>query len=176
VPGMQFGVIIFSMTAAMAFAAGVLWSLKKAGAARRKKIHPPSGLLVGSVVYVIVYSLNRLAFPALPEATVLADLALLSGILIFPELKKKLRRPWLKHIDKHHHLRVEAQAMERMLKIDPLNAFCYERLSKIYEKLGDPDRALATADEAVKLDPSVGNRARVEELGRHAGGHKGVRG
>lgn len=175
-PEIQFGVILFSMAAATAFAGVVLWSLKKAGAARRKKLNPPSGLLVGSVVYVIAYSLNRLAFPALPSATVLADLALLSGLLIFPVLKKKLRRPRLKHFNKNHSLLVEAAAMERMLKIDPLNAFCYERLSEIYENMGKPDRALAAAKEAVKLDPAVGNKSRVEELKRHMSGHKGGRG
>lgn len=168
-PEPQFGEIIFCMVSGMAFSAGTLWSLKRAGAARRKKIHVPAGFMVGAVLFVLVYGANRLAFPAFPKATLLINLLLLAGIILFPflpGLKKKLRRPPLKRIDKHHHLRVEAQAMERMLKIDPLNAFCFERLSEIYEQIGKPGQALEAAREALRLDPSVNNKARLEELTR----------
>lgn len=165
-PETQFGSIIFCMVSAMSFSAGTLWSLKKAGAARRKKIHAPAGFMVGAVIFVLVYGLNRLAFPAFPRVTLLFNLVLLSGILVFPELKKKLRRPRPKYAGKKQPLEVEALALERMLEIDPLNAYCFERLSEIYEKMGKSDRALGAAREALKLEPTVKNELRVEELTR----------
>lgn len=170
-PEKQFGVIIFSMACAMAFAAGVLWSLKKAGAARRRTIHPPAGFLVGAVVFALVYGLNRLAFPAFHKATALVNLSLLTGILLFHDIRAKLK-PALKRArqkqepEQDRHLRVDALALERMLEIDPLNAFCFERLSELYEKMGKPDRALHAAREAARLDPTVKNRLRVEDLAR----------
>ncbi len=165
-PETQFGSIIFCLVSAMSFSVGALWSLKRAGAARRKKIHPPAGFLAGALIFVSVYGLNRLAFPAFPRAALLFNLVLLSGILVFPELKKKLRRPRPKHAGKKQPLEVEALALERMLKIDPLNAYCFERLSELYEKMGKPDRALGAAREAQKLEPTVKNKLRVEELTR----------
>ncbi len=171
-PGTQFGVIIFCVVSAAAFAAGVLWSLKKAGAARRKKIHPPAGFLLGAVIFVSVYGANRLAFPILPRATLLVNLVLLTGLLIFREIKKQLKRPRMQH-GKNQHLRVEVLALERMLEIDPLNAFCLERLSELYEKMGKADRALQAARGAVKLDPTVKNKLRVEDLkGKDSGAVK----
>jgi hypothetical protein len=166
VPEAQFGVIIFCLVSALAFSAGTLWSLKKAGAARRKKIHPPAGFMVGALIFGFVYGVNRLAFPAFPKAAPLLNLALLACILLFPELKKKLRRPRPKYVHKNYHLGVEAMALQRMLEIDPLNAYCFERLSEIYEKMGKPDRALHAAREAYKLEPTVKNGSRVEELAR----------
>ena len=164
---MQFGVIIFSLVSGMAFSAGLLWTLKRVGAARRKTIHAPAGFMVGAVIFVLVYGVNRLAFPAYPKAAPLINTLLLSCVLLFPELKKKLRRRRPKYgAPKNQHLRVEALALERMLEIDPLNAFCFERLSEVYEKMGKPDRALLAAREAAKLDPTVKNQSRVEELVR----------
>ena len=172
VPEMQFGVIIFSMVTAMAFSAGVLWSLHKAGAARRKKIHPPAGFMVGAVIFGFVYGINRLAFPAFPKATLLLNLSLLTGVLIFREIKKKVKRLRLREV-KGPRLRVEALALERMLEIDPLNAFCYEQLTDVYEKMGRTDRALHAAREAIRLDPTVKNKLRLEDLEARQKGDRG---
>jgi len=165
VPEIQFDAIIFSMVCAMSLSGGVLLYLKKAAAARRKAIHFPEAFLVGAVIFVLVYFMNRLAFPARPKTAALVNLALLSCVLALPKLKKRHRRPRPK-TDKHPHLRVEALALERMLQIDPLNAFCYEKLSELYEKMEDPVKALHAAAEAVRLDPSIENKSRLEDLHR----------
>jgi cytochrome c-type biogenesis protein CcmH/NrfG len=170
VPEIQFDAIIFCMVAGMAVAAAALWSLKKIGAARRKTIHLPSGFLAGSVLFIVVYALNRLLFPFSPAAAAITDLGMLTGILAFPwagkkvrRAKKKIRRVRMKAAPPHP-LQPEADALERMLAQDPLNTFCHERLSELYEKMGRFDRALKAAQEAVRLDPTVKNRWRVEEI------------
>jgi tetratricopeptide (TPR) repeat protein len=176
---MPFAIIMFCMFFGMAVAWAALWTLKKLGAAHRKKIHPPAGFLAGALIFTSVYGLNRLAFPAWPKAVPVIDLVLLAGILVIPEVKRKLGRPGPKSKPKlkpklrtqpkpvdleTQRLRIEAKALERMLEIDPLNAFCFERLSEIYEKTGEYARALEAAREAAKLDPTVKNRLRAEEL------------
>ena len=153
------------MVCAMSLTAGILVYLKKAAAARRKTIHFPTAFLVGAVLFVLIYFMNRLTFPDRPKTAALVNLALLSCVLILPKIKKKPRRPRPK-TDKHPHLRVEALALERMLQIDPLNAFCYEKLSELYEKMEEPAKALHAAREAVRLDPSIENKSRLEELQR----------
>ncbi len=163
-PEMQFGVIIFCLLSALSFFGAVLWVLgMKAGPSRRQTISFPAAFLAGAVSFSLVYVLNRLAFPVRSKLTFACNLVLLSGILIFPRLKKKVRglRP---KKTKGHPLSIEAAALEHMLELDPLNAFCFEKLSEIYEKMGKTDRALEAASKAAKLDPTADNKWRVEEL------------
>ena len=77
--------------------------------------------------------------------------------------RKKLTRLRRKEV-KDPQLRVETLALERMLEIDPLNAFCYERLAELYEKMGKHDSAVYAAREAIRLDPTVKNKLRLEDL------------
>jgi len=165
VPEIQFDAIIFSLVCAISLSAGVLVYLKKAAAARRKTIHFPTAFLGGAVLFVLIYFINRLTFPDRPKTAALVNLALLSCVLALPKFKKKPRHRRLKAA-KHPQLRVEAAALKRMLQIDPLNAFCFEKLSEIYEKMGKPGNALHAAREAIRLAPTVENKSRLEELKR----------
>ncbi|MDO8804079.1 MAG: hypothetical protein Q7R35_06595 [Elusimicrobiota bacterium] len=179
-PEMTFGVLIFSVFSAMAFSGAALWLLgRKARASRRRTAPFSQAFLAGSVTFSLVYIINRLAFPLRPKTTAVFNLALLAGILLFRALKKRLRRRRRPKAAKKHPLHAEAAALEQMLSQDPLNAFCLEKLSEIYEKMGENDRALEAAREAFKLDPSMKTRWRVDELKkeisekkRHKGGFK----
>lgn len=163
-PEMTFGVIIFCCFSAMAFSGAVLWLLGKKVRASRRKTTPFSyAFLAGSLTFSLVYILNRLAFPLWPAATSVLNLALLAGMFGSRALRKKLRRRRPKTAKKHP-LHAEAAALEEMLMQDPLNAFCHEKLSEIYEKMGQHDRALLAAREAFKLDPGMKNKWRVEDL------------
>lgn len=148
----------------MAFSGAVLWLLgKRARASRRKTTPFSNAFLAGSLTFSLVYIVNRLAFPLWPAATSVLNLALLAGLLGSRALRKKLRRRRPKAAKKHP-LHAEAAALEEMLMQDPLNAFCHEKLSEIYEKMEQNDKALLAAREAARLDPSMKNRWRVEDL------------
>jgi len=163
-PELPFGVILFCLISALGFSGAALRLLnRKTGASRRQPMSFPAAFLAGSVTFSLIYGLNRLAFPARPEATAVCNLLILACLLAFPELKKKIRGLRPKNM-KHDRLRLEAAALEHMLELDPLNAFCFEKLSEIYEKIGAHAQALEAASEAVKLDPSADNRFRLEEL------------
>ena len=163
-PEMTFGVILFCCFSAMAFSSAVLWLLgKRARASRRKTTPFAYAFLAGSFTFSLVYIINRLAFPLWPAATSVFNLALLAGMFGSRALRKKLRRRRPKTAKKPP-LHAEAAALEEMLTQDPLNAFCHEKLSEIYEKMGENDKALLAAREAAKLDPTMKNRWRVEDL------------
>lgn len=166
-PELTFGVILFSSVFALAYAGAAVWVLgRKARVSRRRSAHFPHVFLAGSVTFSLVYILNRVAFPAHPKATAVFNLALLAGIFFFPVLRKRLRRVRVK-IAKAHPRQSEVAALERMFTLDPLNTFCLEKLSEIYEEMGEYEKALTAANGAAKLDPSVKNRCRVEDLQRY---------
>ena len=123
------------------------------------------------VTFTLVYILNRLAFPARPKLTAALNLAALAAIFILPLLikkaRKKLRRLRPKAV-KTNPRQSEIEALARMFRQDPLNAFCLEKLSEIYEETGEYGKALAAAYEAAKLDPSMKNKSRIEDLKKEA--------
>ncbi|MDP2867078.1 MAG: tetratricopeptide repeat protein, partial [Elusimicrobiota bacterium] len=160
--------ILFCFLSGLAFSGAALWGLgRKAKVSRRREAHFPHAFLAVAVTFTLVYILNRLAFPVRPKLTAALNLAALAAIFILPllikRLRKKLLRRRLKAVKKHPR-HAEVAALERMLKRDPLNAFCLEKLSEIYEETGEHEKALAAAQEAVKLDPSMKNKWRAEDL------------
>lgn len=180
-PETTLGVILFCSLSGAAYSWAALWLLgRKAKASRRRKAHFPHAFFAGSVTFTLVYFINRLCFPARPEATAVLNLALLAAVFIVPVVVKRVRKKILRRrpkAAKKHPRYAEAAALERMFSQDPLNAFCPEKLSEIYEEMGEYDKALAAAEQAAKLDPSVKNKWRAEDLRkeihekkRHRGG------
>lgn len=166
------GAILFCSLSGLAFSGAALWVLgRKAKVSRRKKAHFPHAFFAGSVTFTLVYILNRLAFTARPKLTAALNLAALAAIFLLPLLikkaRKKLRRLRPKAV-KDNPRQGEIEALRRMFSQDPLNAFCLEKLSEIYEETGEYGKALAAAYEAAKLDPSVKNKDRIEDLKKEA--------
>ena len=167
-----FGAILFCSLSGLAFSGAALWVLeRKAKASRRRKAHFPHAFLAGSVTFTLVYLLNRLAFPVRPKLTAALNLAALAAIFFLPLLirkaRKKLRRLRPKAV-KTNPRQSEIEALSRMFRQDPLNAFCLEKLSEIYGETGEYGKALAAAYEAARLDPSVKNKSRIEDLKKEA--------
>jgi len=167
-PEMTLGVIIFCSLFALAFSGVVVWILERKVETSRREVTPLAySFLAGSVTFTFVYISNRLFFPHWPKITAVFNLAALAGIFIFPVLRKKLRHHYRHRrpkIGKKHRRRAEAAALEHMLEQDPLNAFCLEKLSEIYDEMGKKERALEAAQEAFRLDPTMRNKWRVEDL------------
>lgn len=167
-----FGAILFCSLFGLAFSGAALWVLgRKAKVSRRRKAHFPHAFLAGSVTFTLVYILNRLAFPVRPKLTAALNLAALAAIFLLPLLIKKARKKLLrlrpKAVKKNPRY-AEIEALERLFRHDPLNAFCLEKLSEIYGETGEYGKALAAAYEAAKLDPSIKNKSRIEDLKQEA--------
>ncbi len=176
-PENTFAIVMFCAVSGLAFSGAVIRILaKKARRLRRQSTPFSHAFLTGAVTFSFVYFINRLSFPLRPKATIAVNLALLAGIFFFRVLRKKIRRLYRRRpkIEKNPHLRAEAAALEQMLKRDPLNAFCFEKLSEIYEKMGDRSRALEAAYAASRLDPTMKNQWRVEDLEKEIHGEKRV--
>lgn len=171
-PEATFGVILFCSLSGMAFSGAAVWVLgRKARALRRRKAHFPHAFLAGSVAFTLAYFMNRLAFPARPKLTAALNLAALAAVFLLPLLikkaRKKLRRRRPKAVNDNPR-QAEIEALRRMFSQDPLNAFCLEKLSEIYEEMGQHDKALAAASEAAKLDPTMKNKWRAEDMEKEA--------
>lgn len=167
---------LFSAVFSVAFAAGVVWLLEAQASHARKEVPPLAfTFMAGSVSFTALYFLNRYFFPRGPWAAALANLSLLAGLFLYPELKKRARQAKKERQGppkkKLYRLEGEISALRAMLARDPLNAFCHERLSEIYEEEEDFVQALEEARAALKLDPSERNKLRLEDLG-HAIHHK----
>jgi len=179
-PEMTLGVILFCSFSGMAFSGAVVWLLgRKARASRRRKAHFPHAFLAGSVTFTLVYFMNRLIFPVRPRAAAAVNLALLAAVLVFPVLLKRVRKKILgrrPEAAKRHPRYAEAAALEELFRQDPLNAFCPEKLSEIYEEMGEHDKALAAAEQAARLDPSVKNKWRADDMKKELQGKKRQKG
>ncbi len=159
---------------ALSFSGVVVWLLEKKADASRRRVQPLSlTFLAGSVAFTTVYFINRFFFSRWPAAAAAANLAALAGVFLYLEFKRRLaRRRHAQHKPrqlvphKTSPLPPEAAALFQALEQDPLNAFYHERLSEILEETGNIDKALVAAREASRLDPTVQNKLRVEELVR----------
>ena len=180
------GTIIFCFVSSLAFAGVAVWFWEKKADTSRGEAAPLAySSLAGAFTFCFVYISNRLLFPQLPKTTAIFNLVALAGIFIFPVLRKRshLQRlktgkkrslragaAALKHMFKRGinaglpAKRTEAAGLERMLEQDPLNACYLERLSIIYGERGEKDKALEAAQKAFKLDPTMKNKWRVEDL------------
>ena len=167
-PEISLGVIIFCSVFALAFSGAVMWLMERKARASRRQIAPFSySFLAGCFTFSAVYILNRLIFPGWPKATAAVNFGILAGLFAFRAARKQLLRQYRRlrpKISQKHPRRFEAAALEQMLERDPLNAFCLEKLSEIYEEMGESGKALEAAQKAVKLDPTLKNKWRVEDL------------
>lgn len=161
------GIIIFCSFSALAFSGAAIWFMEIKALSAPREITPISyTFLAGAVAFSFAYMLNRLLFPYWPKSTAAFNLLALAIVFVFPTLKKKFQRR-KPRAGKKHRMRAEAEALRQMLAQDPLNAYCYERLSEIYSELGNTDKALAAAQEALRLDPTIKNQWRVDDLEKH---------
>jgi tetratricopeptide (TPR) repeat protein len=173
-PTLTFISALFSAVFSVAFAAGVVWLLEKKAGHARKEVPPLAfTFMAGAFSFTLLYFLNRYFFPRGPWAAALANISLLAGLLLYPELKRraarlkkeKFRMPAKIPKPKLYRLEGEINALRAMLARDPQNAFCHERLSEIYELEEDYAQSLEEARAALKLEPTERNRLRLEDLG-----------
>ncbi|MHB0996645.1 MAG: hypothetical protein ACYC2I_09780 [Elusimicrobiales bacterium] len=185
--------IFISLAAGLAVAWAVVRAIRKYHTAHGKTLDLPAEFLPGALALAFTYALTRVTLAYSAWATAAADLLLLGASLGFPELQRRRRQRVrggkaarsgrAAHLGRlaaaaaalspaERQLSIEIAALQNMLKIDPKNTFCHEKLSELYEKLGKLDLALGAARAAAAQDPTVANRCRVEELEEKAAGAK----
>jgi len=125
----------------------------------------------------VKYAVKHSAAPALPEKNVHPHAVKnifkrgIEAVSAGKDLKKIVLGPQSKRGASAAQPQKTAEeiSLERMLERDPLNAFCFERLSEIYEERGEYAAALEAAQKAFKLDSSMKNKWRIEDLKEKTG-------
>ncbi len=156
-------VTVYCIVFALAYAWALVWILER----REKKYGQGSfsftdAFLVASLVGMMVYFTNTIVIMAWPASALFYDLVLLAGLGAFGIYKETAYKARAARVSRRQ--RAEARLLERYVANDPANAAYFERLSEVYEKLGEKDKALAAARMAAKLDPAVRNAWRVKML------------
>lgn len=158
-------IIIYCTVFCLAYAWTLVWILER----KEKKygqgaVSFTDGFVIGSFVVIFVYLSNIVVLIRWGGSAFLYDVALvaaLAGFGVYKESRYKLRAAKVAH-----RRRAEARLLEHHLKKDPANAACYERLSEVYEKLGENGRAAAAARRAVEIAPDTRNAWRLKQLER----------
>lgn len=160
---MVLGIVIYCTLFTLAFAWGLVWVLeRKDKKYRQGLISFTDAFSVGSVTIIFVYFSNIVVFMRWPRSALAYDVALVTGLAAFGIYRETSYRARARKGNRR--LRAEARLLEWHLSKDPANAGWFERLSEIYEKLGEKEKALTAAKMAAKLDPTVRNDWRVKML------------
>jgi len=119
-----------------------------------------------SLIFIFSYLGNIVASFVFPRAFVYLQLLMLAAACIFIMIKErgyKAEAGLLKQ-----GLADEIAGLREVLKRDPSNTACHERLSELFESTGDMEAAAAHAEKAAGLDPTEKNKWRLETLRREA--------
>lgn len=157
------GIVVYCSLFALAYAWTLVWILERKEKKYRQGITSfTDALLPGSLVIVFVYISNIVALMRWGSSAALYDMALIAamaGFCVYKETRYKLRAA---KVD--HRRRAEVRLLEYHITKDPANAAYFERLSEVYEKLGEREKALAAARHATKIAPDVRNTWRIKQL------------
>lgn len=157
------GVLVYCTVFALLWAGGLVWVLE-----RKEKKYLLGGLsftdafLAGSFFLIVVYVSNIVVILRWPRFAFFYDIALVTGLAgfgLYRETGYKARAAL-----HSRRLRAEVRLLEHHVSRDPSNAAYLERLSELYEALGDPKQALEAARLAARLEPTVRNSWRVKHL------------
>ena len=157
------GILIYCTVFALAYTWALVWILER----KEKKyaqghISFTDAFSLGSFVIIFVYFSNIVVLIRWTRSAYIYDLALITALAGFGVYKETVYKA--RAAKANHRQRAEVRLLEHHIAKDPANAAFYERLSEVCEKLGENEKALATAKMAAKLDPAVRNTWRVKQL------------
>jgi hypothetical protein len=163
IPGALVWVVVYCTVFSLLWAWGLVWILER----KEKKYLQGSlsftdAFLAGSFFLVAVYISNLVVLVRWQRFGIFYNIALvtaLAGFMLYRETGYKAMAAMRKR-----RLRAEVRLLEFHLKKDASNAAYYERLSELYEELGERRAALETARLGAKLEPTMRNSWRVKHL------------
>lgn len=118
--------------------------------------------LAGSLTLFSVFISNMLVFVTWPRSAASFNVFLVTALAGFCLYRESVYKLDAKRIERR--LRAEVRLLNIYISKDPSNTAYYGRLCDVYAKLGDKRSALEAARMAFKLEPTVRNRLRVEQL------------
>lgn len=155
--------LAYSTLFALAYSWVLVWILE-----RREKKYGQGALsfsdafLTGSVSLFLVYISNFTVLMMRPSSAGSFNVLLvtaLAGFCFYKESTYKLQQKRIAH-----RWRAEVRLLNIYISKDPANAAYFGRLSDLYARLGEKDRALEAARMAEKLEPTERNRWRLKQL------------
>jgi len=157
------GIIIYCTVFTLAYAWALVWILeRKEEKYRQGSISFTDVFIVVAFVVIFVYLSNIVVLIRWTRSAYLYDLFLITGLAGFGVYRETMYKARAAKV--RHRQRAEVRLLESHIAKDPSNAAYFERLSEVYEKLGEKESALAAAKMAAKLDPAVRNDWRVKQL------------
>ncbi len=160
---MVLSLIIYCTVFALAYAWALVWILER----KEKKylqgsISFTDAFLVGAFIIIFVYFSNIVVLMRWPRSALTYDIILVTALAAFGTYRETFYKARSRKTGTRR--RAEARLLEIHIAKDPDNPAYYERLSEVYEKLGEKEKALAAARRAAELDPAVKNTWRVKQL------------
>ncbi len=158
-----FDILLYCTVFSLAYSWVLVWILE-----RREKKYGQGALsftdafLSGAVTLVLVYASSLGLLTRSYRAGITYDVALLTALAGFCLYRESLYRLRAKRM--RHRRLAEIRLLNAHIAKDPSNAVYYERLSEVFERLGETGEALEAARMAAKLDPAVRNQWRVRQL------------
>jgi hypothetical protein len=160
---MLLGLVIYCTGFALIWTWTLVWILeRKDKTFRQGTASFTDAFLSGAFSLVFVFISNIVILLRWPRSALLYDLLLVTGLAGFGLYRETLYKARAGF--RRRTLRGEARALELNIVKDPSNGAYYERLSEVYEQLGEKGNAIETAKLAAKLDPSIRNGLRVKHL------------
>lgn len=157
------GIVVYCTLFSLAYAWALVWILER----KEKKygqgtVQFSDAFIFGSILIVFVYISNIVVLVRWGNSAALYDAALIAamaGFGLYKESRYKLRAAKVAH-----RRRAEVRLLLYNITKDPANAAYFERLSEVYEKQGEKQKALAAARRAAAIAPDVRNTWRLKQL------------
>jgi len=156
-------ILAYCTVFSLAYAWALVWILeRKEKKYRQGTVSFTDAFIVGALVIMLVYISNIVVLIRWGSSALVYDLALIAALAGFGTYKET--RYKFRAAKTAHRQRAEIRLLEHHIKQDPANAAYFERLSEVYEKLGENRKALEAARMALELHPDVRNSWRVKQL------------
>lgn len=158
-----FFIIIYCTVYAVAWTGALIWILERRERKYRQGDHSfTDAFIIGSMALIFVYFSNIVVLIRWPRAALGYGVLLataLSGFGLYRETIYRARAGAAQD-----RVNAEIRELAAQVQRDPSNPVWFERLSELYEKMGQKERALEAARRAAALDPGVRNAWRLKHL------------
>ncbi|PIS46542.1 MAG: hypothetical protein COT17_08035 [Elusimicrobia bacterium CG08_land_8_20_14_0_20_51_18] len=148
---------------ALIYAGLLIWILERGEKKYRViKSYDDVTLLAGSMAFIFVYLANIMVFFTRLFNFFVFQAFLLGLLGFFIYMKEKEYRDAAEEL--RDKILDEIERFEEALAGDPGNTAYHQHLAKLYDKVGETEKALVHAEKSVELEPTVRNEWRKEDI------------
>ena len=158
---------IFTIIYLLGFSIGLAWGLVWVLERGEKTYHLGANysrpiFLWSSLVFIITYLGNFVILNLARGAFWPLQFCLLCALAVFGWYKEKGYKEQV--LQEEQRVLEEINSLEKGLADDPVNTSYHERLSELYERRGEMQKAEEHAEAAARMDPTEKNKWRVKTL------------